>query len=543
MSFLAAADTAFLLSLVKPPIFAAALGGWAWVVSHLDKDADFFYLKRGLFSFAHLVAGVVGFGLMLTVPIFWVGLPLGLLVMLASIGGYVFYRNTQVPPGKEWTLDIDSFKRGLEERQQKSAQKNASLRLRNSKGTELEVPAGNDPRSMAHGAIEGLLSYALDRKADQLDVSVDPEKTQVSVRIDGVKYMQDPLDPKLALQVIDYLKEAAGQDVEDRRRKQAGRIVAIGEEGVPTELEIITAGSTRGIKLQAMIDPDRVTEMPLETLGFLPPQLAYLQTLLGENKGVMVVATDRHHGGPTTMYALIHNIDPYINSVVSVEENSAVELEGVDRHIIEASTPAGEFNQKLGVIIRSDPNVVMLDRIADADTIRAVGDVGAEMRFLMPLPASDATKAMKMYVKAVGDPKKAAKSLATVIAQRLVRTLCPTCRVPYKPNAAAVKKLNIPPDKVGTLYKSSGKVLVKDREQECPDCYGIGYRGRTGVFEVMPLDDQARAYIADGDSDKLRSHLRKQGMVYLQEAALAKVVEGLTDIKEVQRVLAPPKEG
>ncbi len=538
MSLLAQADAAFQLSLVKPPIVALVLAGWAWVVSHLDKDAGFFYLKQGLFSLAHLVAAIVGFGLMLAVPAFWVGLPLGLLVLLSSIAGYVVYRNKQVPPGKEWTLDLESFKQNLEQRQQRSAQKSAAVRLQDSNGTELEVPQSNDPRYAAHRAVENLLDYAIARSAGQVDLAVEPEQTKLSVKIDGVSYKQDPLEPKLALQVIDYLKAAAGQDVEDRRRKQTGRITAIDDEGTPTDLEVVTAGSTRGLKLQAILDPDRVTEMPLSMLGLLPAQLEYVESLLSENKGVVMVAADRHQGGPTTMYALVHHVDPYINSVVSVEESDAIELEGVDRHIIDRSTPAGEFNQKLGVIIRSDPNVVMLDRVADADTLKAVGEVGADMRFLLPLPAENATKALSTYVKAVGDRKQAARSLATVIAQRLVRTLCPTCRVPYKPDPSAIKKLNLPADKVGTLYKASGKVLVKDREQECPDCHGIGYRGRTGIFEVMPLDDTARQLITGGDHDQLRNHLRKQGMVYLQEAALAKVVEGHTDIKEVQRVLS-----
>ncbi len=538
MTILAQADTAFLLSPVKPVLFVAVAVAWGWAASQVDKDADFYYLKRNLWGAGHLLAGIIGFGLMLIMPMFWIALPLGLIVMLASLGGYVFYRNSQVPPGQEWTLDLESFKKGMEERQQKSTQKRAAVRLRNNKGEELPVPPNNDPRAASHQTLERLLEFALPRGADTIDLSVEPEKTSLIVRIDGVKYAQEPPDPKAGVALIDYIKAAAGQDVEDRRRKQSGRLLAVDDEDSSTDLEVITAGSTRGMRLQFIIDPDRVTEMPLSLLGLLPKQQTFVESLLAENQRVIIIAADKHQGGPTTMYALMNQVDPYTNSVVSIEDNEQVELEGVDRHVIERSTPAAEFNQKLGVIIRSDPNILMMDRVADAETLKAVAQVGPEMRFMLPLPAEDATKALKTFVKAVGNPKQAAESLATVIAQRLARRLCTTCRVPYNPDPAAIKKLNLPADKVSTLYKASGKVLVKDREQECPDCHGMGYRGRVGIFEVMPLDDDARAFVAAGESDKLRSHLRKKGMVYLQEAALAKVAEGVTDIKEVQRVLS-----
>jgi len=153
------------------------------------------------------------------------------------------------------------------------------------------------------------------------------------------------------------------------------------------------------------------------------------------------------------------------------------------------------------------------------------------------MPAKDTTSALKLWIKVVADQKMAAKSLAAIISQRMVRRLCHTCRAPYLPDAAALKKLNVPKSSVGQLYKASGKVIVKETEEPCPDCHGLGYRGRIGVYEVMMIDQEARNYIASGEGEKLRAHLRQHRMVYLQEAALAKVVEGISDIKEVTRVM------
>jgi type II secretory ATPase GspE/PulE/Tfp pilus assembly ATPase PilB-like protein len=125
-----------------------------------------------------------------------------------------------------------------------------------------------------------------------------------------------------------------------------------------------------------------------------------------------------------------------------------------------------------------------------------------------------------------------------VLAQRLVRKLCLSCRAPFTPDPAALKKLNLPADRVGQLYRETGQVMIKDKPQQCPACMGMGFRGRVAVFETMVLDDEARKLIAAGQLDALRAHLRKQRMLWLQEAALARVVEGVTSIGEVQRALA-----
>ncbi|BAM03623.1 ATPase, T2SS/T4P/T4SS family [Phycisphaera mikurensis] len=534
-------EPAFLVSIAKPLLLFAVLLGWGRLVSFFDKDAAHFHLKRTLFNGLHLLGGVAGFGVMLLVPLFWLGLPLGVLLLAGSIAGYVYYRNGQVDDKQKWTLDLEDLRRQMAEKRQGKAQKATSVKLRRN-GQEVEVPRGDDPRVEAHEQLERMLKFSVERDAETMDLVVEDQKVQLSAKIDGVRYPIESPAPDVALAAIDFMKQAAGLDIDDRRRRQSGRVQAevLDEEGGSrsAELEILTAGSTRGVQMQVTLNPDASTEMPLDRLGLLPKQLEYLESVLGENKGAVVLAADKHQGAPTTMFAMLSRVDPYTNSAVLIASDDQIDLEGIDRHVFDRGKPASEFNSELAGILRTDPNIVMLDRIADAKTVALIAGLSNEIRFMLPLPQPDTTTAVKAYLKASGDPKEAAKGLSTVIGQRLVRRLCTTCRVPYSPNPAALKKLGIPQDKVGTLYKSSGKVLVKEQQQACPDCHGIAYRGRVGVFEVMPVDDRARKHMAAGEMDALRSHLRKQGMVYLQEAGLAKVVEGVTDIKEVQRVLA-----
>jgi type II secretory ATPase GspE/PulE/Tfp pilus assembly ATPase PilB-like protein len=151
--------------------------------------------------------------------------------------------------------------------------------------------------------------------------------------------------------------------------------------------------------------------------------------------------------------------------------------------------------------------------------------------------ADDTFQALRGWLKAAGDAGVAADGLSAVIAQRLLRRLCPVCRQSFQPEPAALKKLNLPADRIQQLYKASGKIYEGNREQVCPSCNGLGFLGRTAAFEILVIDTTSRQLIKQGNFEQVRSHQRKNKMLMLQEAALAKVVAGETSITEVMRVL------
>jgi general secretion pathway protein E len=534
---LATAEPVFLMSLVKPVLFVAVLLGWGRVVSTLDKDSERFYLKRKLWNLAHIGAGILGFGLLLLVPIFIVGLVLCVMIVGGVVFGYVFYRNNEVPKAAKWELSLDFIREKMETRGKASAQKHASVVLMKKDETRLPVPSRDNPNAEAHTLLENLFDFALPRNADRIDILVEPSKAAVVARIDGVAYPQPEVEPALAMRVVDYLKSSAGLDLAERRKKLSAFIkVDAGDLGRHT-LDISTSGSSRGLSLIINIDPDLRTQMPLEQLGLLEPQQKKIRGLLSSVGGVAIVAAPPKQGTTTTLYSMLSEHDPYTCSVVTLEDQITWELEGVNHIKIDETMAPEKFNEKMLGIFRADPQVLYLTRFADSKSPAHVARGSEECRVYLPLEADDTFSALRAWIKLVGDRKLGAKSITAVIAQRLVRRLCHTCRTPFVPDPAALKKLNLP-GKVEHIYNASGKVMVKDKPQACPDCMGLGYRGRVGVFEVMLLDDQARKYIANKEDDKLRAHLRRQRMLWLQEAALAKVVEGITDIKEVTRALS-----
>lgn len=538
-----AAKPVFLISLFKPVVFLILVSVWGWIAGRCDKDAEYYFLKRYEWSGIHLGCAVFGFGALLLIPIFWAGLPVALLILGGGIGGYVFYRNGNVPAGEKWTLDIQSYMNKSTEMRQAAAQHSASVVLMAKDETPLDVPVGDDPALPAHQALEAGLDFTLPRGGEQIELVVDAEKAKFTARIDGVRHALPQIAPAVGVAMVDYVKKAAGLDVQERRKKQVGLMRCDHSTTGRHVLEVQTAGSTRGLSMLLRIDPGAQVGIEFAKLGLAPVQIEPLKAALDQPGGMVLVSAPPKHGTTTTLYSLAQEHDPYTSSVMTWEDEVAYEIEGVNHNVIPSGTTPEQFNQKLAAMLRSDPNVMMLGWLADAGTAKMLAEVSDEVRAYVPLFKDDAMSALIAWIKVLGDAKLASQSLRAVVAQRLVRRLCPMCRQAYTPDPAALKKLNLPPDKVSQLYRASGKVTdEKGRTETCPSCLGMGYRGRVAVFETIVIDDQARQLIATNQGDKLKAHLRKNRMLYMQESALAKVVEGVTDIKEISRALAEGKK-
>ncbi|MFI4859088.1 MAG: ATPase, T2SS/T4P/T4SS family [Phycisphaerales bacterium JB063] len=531
------AEPVFLMSILKPIMVLLVLGPWAWLVGRLDKDAGYFYLKRHQWSLAHIAAGIVGFGLLLVIPIFWVGLPIALLILGGEALAYVAYRNKQVPEEKKWDgKTLTNFNKKMEARAGKAAQERAQIKLMDKSERLLDVPHGNDPRTPAFELFENMLVFAIPRGADLLDIAVDAEKAKFVARIDGVRYAQQAPETQLCVQLIEYLKEHAGLDTTDRRRKQKGKMWVELDGGMHT-LELTTAGSTRALTLSIEIDPQGRLDIPIDHLGLTPAQRETVKELVSDNSKVILFCSPPGKGTTTSMYAFMQEHDPYTSSVMTFEEEIAFDIEGVNHNTHVAGGTPDEIQAQFASLLRADPDVMMVSKVLSTEMAQLIAKSAEDTRFYLPLPAKDTISGLKTWIKVVGDKRLAAESVAALVSQRLVRRLCHTCRAPYQPDEAALKKLNVPASQVGQLYRASGQIVVKDRPSPCPDCHTLCYRGRVGVFEIMLIDRQAAGFIASGEGEKLRAHLRKHRMIYLQEAALAKVVEGISDIKEVTRVM------
>lgn len=530
----------FLVNPITPLLALAIVCAWGWLVStKLDKDSIYFHLPREPWNLAHLIAGILGFVIMiLPVGGWWwpfVGFTAGPLVMLSSILAYWRYRNLRVPADQRYALTLDSFRAGAAARRSARAAKAASITLSDSRGAALPVPNKEDPAFLTHIAMEELIGPAIVGRATTIEINpAQGGQYQITQTVDGMKYRRDPIEAAQGAAIIDYLKASAGLDIADKRRKQMGDFaLKYGMEG--RDVRLRTAGSTTGQQAVIEFDVRKRVKIKFEDMGLHSRQVEALTGMTSDLHGVILVAAPADNGRTTTMYALLKRHDSYTNNIRTLELEQLLTLDGVGHSEYKAGE--ADFPTTLRSMLRRDPNVMMVAELMDARTAQECAGPGpAGPLIYAGLRADDAMTALAMWCKSVGDLKKASAPLKGVVSQRLIRKLCENCRVAYQPPADQLKKLGLPADQVKQLFKPGGKIIDRNREVPCPQCGGLCYFGQTAVFEIFAFDDEARTLIAKGDLNSVKTLMRRNKMMTLQEAALKKAIDGVTSIEEVIRV-------
>ena len=195
----------------------------------------------------------------------------------------------------------------------------------------------------------------------------------------------------------------------------------------------------------------------------------------------------------------------------------------------------------LQTVVRREPDVVMVGECEDRETAQvAAGAALDDRKIYLGMRGKDCFDTLSKYLSLVDDNPSAAQALLAVLNQRLVRILCTECREAFRPDPNTLKKLNLPVDKIERFYRPPSEPLVdkKGRPIVCPNCQNTGYVGRTGVYELLVVDDAIKTLIAEGASiNRIKSQCRKNKMYYLQEEGLLKVIDGTTSMNEILRVL------
>lgn len=525
--------------LILPPFIA-----WAWLVStKLDKDARYYHLNYNLWNGIHLGAAVAALAAMLFVPYFALSWPVGVIILLGPVLTYWHIRDQAVPEGEQFKLTSQGIMAKLAARKQARAAHQAIIQFIDSKGKTRDTPLRDDPLFAVHMLAEDMLGPALAARASRVELNVATSGGSISQTIDGIRYKRETAPTESSMRMIDYLKDIAGLDLAERRRRQTGDFRLRGPSG-EAEINIVTTGSSSGQLLRVDFDRNKRMHKPFDAVGLLAPQLEALRFFEQphERHGIILVGAPPGHGLSTTAYSFLSRHDAYTSNVKSLEREIMVQLLGVDQVQWDPNNPDIDYATNLQSILRRDPDVVLTGEIRDNETARVVAEPGMKGPLIyIQQPLATIVDQIRDWVKKVGDVRDATKPLRAVTNQRLLRSLCPNCRQAYQPSPEQLKKLNLPAKKVNQLYRAGGKVQVKNKIENCPVCGGTGYLGQTAAFEVMIVDDEARKLLAAGDLKAALGHARRNNMFYIQEAALSKVISGETDIDEVVRVTSPPR--
>jgi type IV pilus assembly protein PilB len=265
--------------------------------------------------------------------------------------------------------------------------------------------------------------------------------------------------------------------------------------------------------------------------------LARVKEANGAGSGLIIVTGRSGSGVTSTLYSLLREHDAFIQQLESVEGRPAVDLENITQH------PYGDATDNVAsvvaAVLRRDPNVLMVDECPDTATAELLANAAADKTLLLGMSASDTFTALAKWVKLCGDANLAAGALRAVMCQMLLRKLCPNCREAYIPNPEMLAKANLSGQRIDRFYRPPTKPLTDEKGNPivCVACQGTGYLGRTAVFELLEVSDEIRQLIVTGATlAQIKASCRKNRMLYLQEQALQRVIDGVTSVQELIRV-------
>lgn len=538
------------VSIFKSVVLMAVLLLWCKLLAWSSADAKAAHLPQATFNIGNLVGLVAAYAIVFLVPLtFWLILPIVLVIMAAEGAIYLYARN-KVAGLTDLKQQWEDYKKGMK-RAKKSDAPGAVQLL--AKSGPVPVPEGQSPDRAAYDATQLALTDPLRKGADQVDLSPSGEGVKVKYIVDCVSYdLPAVLDAASGPAAITYIKAAAGMNVDEKRKPQTGSMKLTIEGGEKREVKLQSAGSTAGEALRLMINPGKRHSRKLAEIGLSEGQLKTVKESIAERSGVVLLCTPKGQGLTQLMYGVIRGHDAFMEHMHSIERDPQETIEGLTPNVLPANATPDEEAAKLDWVVSQDADVVLMDRMESpksaASAIRLITESeDRPRRVYIGMRAGSTQEAIEQWRKLAGTDPQALSVLKMVICGRVVRKLCGACKESYTPDPNTLRKLNMNPEKVSTLFKARETPLrdPKGNPIPCDFCKDLRFTGRTGVFEVLVLTDELRTAIA-ADGAKLGSNFkaafRKGRNRYLQEEALALVEAGDTSVQEVLRVLRPAEE-
>jgi general secretion pathway protein E len=400
-------------------------------------------------------------------------------------------------------------------------------------GIARELEEGHDLLDMANKApiiklVNMVMFQALKMRASDIHIQPYEEKLQVRYRIDGILYDMMTPPKKIQEAIISRIKIMGRMDIAERRLPQDGRAtIKVGDNEVDVRISSVPTSHGERIVMRLLDKSARLLD--LKELGLDEQQLPLIEKLVKCSHGVMLVTGPTGSGKTTTLYAALKSINSTAKNVLTIEDPVEYQLPGISQ--IEVSTKKGlTFATGLRSIVRQDPNIIMVGEIRDGETadIAIQSSLTGHLVF-STLHTNDAPGAITRLLDLGVEPYLVASSLVGVVAQRLVRLICPGCKEAEPVTLEGLASIGLRPE------QCPGMSLWKGRG--CDRCLGTGYHDRTGIYEILPVTDHVRDQIvAKVGSTFIKQDAVKMGLRTLRMDGAIKVLQGRTTIEEVIRV-------
>jgi type II secretory ATPase GspE/PulE/Tfp pilus assembly ATPase PilB-like protein len=393
----------------------------------------------------------------------------------------------------------------------------------------IEIKAEGDERPVMR-LVDYIIAEGIAQRSSDIHIEAEEGEVAVRYRIDGVLRQVMTLPRAVGVPLVSRIKIMSGLDIADRLRPQDGR-ARVAVNGIPVDLRISTLPAAHGEKVVVRILDQRAMVLSLEKMGLRPDELERLRSLLELREGFVLVTGPTGSGKTTTLYSVLRRVQERKVNIITVEDPVEYRIPGIVQ--VQVHDKAGlTFASALRSILRQDPDVVLLGEIRDRETAGiAVQAALTGHLVLSTIHTIDAASSITRLADIGVDNFKIAAALKGVVAQRLVRRLCPACRRPSEAPVSPRLRPWIPEG--SQLWEPVG----------CPECSQTGYRGRLAVVEILMVTHEIERLIANSQpTQRITAAAREAGMRSLWDSGIAHALAGTTSLDEVIRVLDVPRD-
>ena len=518
---------------------------WAAICMWVEEDARDVFGKSMPWSL-----GFVALGALFFITTYLWGftlLPLFTLLIPASLQGYVLVRDRKVPADERVMsrqcaekmvltaaekLGMQSTVAGWFEQTEPAKRAAPKIQFLKKDGSMIDAQGGKNfdkETSQSVKTLEDVFARAIE--LDATDIHLDPKESgevQVRCRVDGIMGSLGSFGGPDARGMVSALKVFGDMDIAERRRPQDGTFVVLSG---PQRFDIraATGPTSFGEKmvLRLLDAGGSVVKGGIKSLGMREAVQSSLESIIHQHHGMLIVCGPTGSGKTTTLYTALGEIDTLSRNIVTIEDPIEYRLDNISQTAVNNAADL-TFAKILRSVLRQDPDVILVGEVRDRETAEIAMQAAMTGHFVFTtIHANDTATTVTRLLDIGIDSSLIQSAVTAVLAQRLVRVLCKECKEPYPLPDEMRKKLRIPADKKVIVFKPKG----------CPACHGTGYKGRTGVHELLIFDAAIRELIVGNPSiEVIRTAARKAGMKTLHEAGLTKVFAGVTSFEEVMRV-------
>lgn len=376
--------------------------------------------------------------------------------------------------------------------------------------------------------VKSMIEQAARQRASDVHIEAMESRVRVRFRIDGALYEKGNYDIQMLAAIVARIKIIGGMDISEKRKPQDGRITMTVDR-VEYDIRASILPTVYGEKCVLRLAQKKALTKDKKELGFTNQELAIFDKMLSHPNGILLVTGPTGSGKSTTLYTALSEMNKESVNIITVEDPVEANIDGVNQ--VQVNTKADmTFASALRSILRQDPDIIMIGEIRDEETAEIAVQASITGHLVVStLHTNSAAGTITRMINMGVESYLLADSMIGVIAQRLVRRLCPDCKQAKKPDELDRKLLNLDMLDQTTIFEPKG----------CPLCNNTGYRGRIGIYEMMEITPELKASIAKQETtEEIKSQAIRHGMVTLSMGARRKVLEGITSVSEMLGVSA-----